>query len=423
MIINFLKNVFKNKNEKKQAGLVKSCSNRFIKHTDISRNALKVVTKLGEAGFDAYFVGGCVRDLLLNLHPKDFDIATNALPEQVNRLFRNSRLVGRRFRLAHVYYGREIIEVATFRGKTQRHHAITGMILRDNAYGTLEEDAWRRDFTVNALYYDIKNKSFIDYVGGLKDLKDKTIRVIGDPVKRYHEDPVRMLRALRLAAKLEFMLDAEAVKPIASLAGLLQNIPSSRLFDETLKWFLGGRSFVAFELLRKYGLFAVLFPQTEAVLINDSEHKSALAFISKGFVNSDDRIAKNKIVNPAFLFAILLWEPLQKKVANHQKNGQKLFAALHNASAEIIHNQVKHIIIPRYLLCVIKEIWIFQFRFLLSNPHRTKAILAHKRFKIAYDFLLLRAEVDEDLQELVERWTRLYENMDKPNSNHSSNGT
>lgn len=408
MIINFFKKIFKNQNKKKP-NRVESCSSCFIKHSDISKNALKVIDKLNEAGFEAYFVGGCVRDLLLNLHPKDFDVATNAFPEQVNKLFRNSRLVGRRFRLAHVFYGREIIEVATFRGKTQRHHADTGMILRDNIYGTLEEDAWRRDFTVNALYYDVKKKSFIDYVGGLKDLKNKTICVIGESIKRYHEDPVRMLRALRLAAKLDFVLEENTAKPISSLAGLIQNVPTARLFDETLKWFLGGKSFATFELLRKYGLFAVLFPQTEAILINDKKHQPALAFISKGFINSDHRIINYKIVNPAFLFAILLWEPLQKKVASYQQKGHKLFAALHHASIEVIRDQVKHIIIPRYLTCIMKEIWVFQFRFLLSNPNRTKAILSHKRFKIAYDFLLLRAEVDEDLQELVVRWTKLYE--------------
>lgn len=406
MFTNFFKKIFKGK--KKDSGIVKLSSNRSIKNSDISRNALKVVSRLSEAGFDVYFVGGCVRDLLLKLHPKDFDVATNALPEQVNKLFRNSRLVGRRFRLAHVYFGREIIEVATFRGKIQRHHANTGMILRDNAYGTLEEDAWRRDFTINALYYDAKNKTFIDYVGGLKDLENKVIRVLGDPVKRYHEDPVRMLRALRLTAKLDFTLNDEAAKPIASLAGLLQNVPSARLFDETLKWFLGGKSFATFTLLRQYGLFSVLFPQTEASLINDSEHKAALAFLTQGFINSDKRIAEHKMLNPAFLLAVLLWEPLQRKVAAYQQEGQKLFAAIHHASIEVTRDQIKRIIIPRYLLCIIKEIWIFQFRFLFCNPNRIKLVLGHKRFKIAYDFLLLRAEADSDLQELADRWTKLY---------------
>lgn len=405
MFINFLKKIFK---KEKKLGVFKPSSRFSIKNTDISRNALKVVNRLSDSGFDVYFVGGCVRDLLLNLQPKDFDVATNALPEQVNKLFRNSRLIGRRFRLVHVYFSREIIEVATFRGKTQRHHADTGMVLRDNIYGTLEEDAYRRDFTINALYYDAKKKIFIDYVGGLKDLENKVIRVLGDPVKRYHEDPVRMLRALRLAAKLNFTLDAEAIKPIASLAGLLQNVPPTRLFDETLKWFLGGKSFSTFTLLRQYGLFSVLFPQTEAILINDSQHKTALAFINQGFINSDKRIAEQKTLNPAFILAVLLWGPLQRKVAIYQQKGQKLFAALHHASTEVTRNQVKHIVIPHYLLYIIKEIWLFQFRFLLCNPNKIKLILEHKRFKIAYDFLLLRAEIDNELQELVVRWSKLY---------------
>jgi len=388
---------------------VKSCSKRFIHHADISKNALKVVNKLNEAGFDAYFVGGCVRDLLLNLHPKDFDIATSALPEQVNELFRNSRLVGRRFRLAHVYFGRELIEVATFRGKVQRHHTETGMIMRDNSYGTLEEDAWRRDFTINALYYDMKDESFIDYVGGLKDLDEKNIRVIGDSEKRYHEDPVRMLRALRLAAKLKFTLDSQATKPISSLAGLLQNVPQARIFDETLKWFLGGNSFTAFKLLRRYGLFAVLFSQTEATL-NEGEDSIPFVFLSQGFINSDQRIAEGKTLNPAFLFAVSLWWPFQKKMEQYQREGGKLFPSVYLAAKEVICKQIERMVIPHYFLRIIKEIWMLQFRFLYcTSPKRIKAILVHQRFKIAYDFLLLRAQAGEEVQDLVDRWTTLYE--------------
>jgi poly(A) polymerase len=408
MAINFMKMIFKDSSKKKHPA-IKACSRRFIQHVDINKNALKVVCKLNEAGFEAYFVGGCVRDLLLNLHPKDFDIATSALPEQVNKLFRNSRLVGRRFRLAHVYFGREIVEVATFRGKVQKHHTETGMIVRDNFYGALEEDAWRRDFTINALYYDIKNQSFIDYVGGLKDLDEKNIRVIGDPEKRYHEDPVRMLRALRLSAKLGFDLDSEAIKPISSLAGLLQNVPSARIYDETLKWLLGGNSFAAFKLLRQHGLFAVLFLQTEATLIEGEEGKP-FTLLSQGFINSDKRIAEGKILNPAFLFAVLLWWPFQKKMEQYQQRGSKLFPAIYLASKEVTSKQIEYMVIPRYLLRTIKEIWMLQFRFLYSVDHKkVKMVFGHPRFKIAYDFLLLRAQAGEEVQDLARRWKTLYE--------------
>jgi len=406
MVIDFLKVKFKH-NAKKNQHINKSGSKRIIPHANISKNALKVVHKLNDSGFEAYFVGGCVRDLLLNLRPKDFDIATNALPEQVKKLFRNSRLVGRRFRLAHVYFGREIIEVATFRGKVLGHH--TGMIMHDNVYGTLEEDAWRRDFTINALYYDIKNQSFIDYVGGLKDLDEKIIRVIGDPEKRYHEDPVRMLRALRLSAKLGFALDAEAIKPISHLAGLLQNIPAARIFEETLKWFLGGNSFAAFKLLRQYGLFAVLFLQTEATL-SGGEEGIPFAFLSQGFINSDKRLAEEKSLNPAFLFAVLLWWPLQKNMEQCQQKGYKLFPSVYLATKEVLSKQIKYMVIPRYLLHTIKEIWLLQFRFLYCvDQKKTKKLLEHPRFKIAYDFLLLRAQAKEDVQDLADRWTTLYE--------------
>jgi poly(A) polymerase len=408
MAINFIKTLFKDDSKKKHPA-IKSCSKRFIQHVDISKNALSVVRKLNEAGFEAYFVGGCVRDLLLNLHPKDFDIATSALPEQVNKLFRNSRLVGRRFRLAHVFFGRELVEVATFRGKVQKHHTETGMIVRDNSYGALEEDAWRRDFTINALYYDIKNQSFIDYVGGLKDLDGKIIRVIGDPEKRYHEDPVRMLRALRLSAKLEFDLDYEAVKPISSLAGLLQNVPAARIFDETLKWFLGGNSFATFKLLRQYGVFAVLFLQTEATL-SEGEKSKPFTLLSQGFINSDNRIAEGKTLNPAFLFAVLLWWPFQKKLEQYQQKGSKLFPAVYLASKEVTCKQIEHMVIPRYLLRTIKEIWMLQFRFLYNVDHKkAKLVLKHPRFKIAYDFLLLRAQAGEEVRDLADRWTGLFE--------------
>ena len=396
-------------NFKKKHHIIKKSSKRFIDHIDISNNALNVVKKLHKAGFDAYFVGGCVRDLLLNLYPKDFDIATNAFPEEINKLFSNSRLIGRRFRLVHVYFGKEIIEVATFRGQIKHHNENkTGMILHDNFYGTLEEDAWRRDVTINALYYDIKKQLFIDYVGGLKDLDDKVIRIIGNAEKRYHEDPVRMLRVLRLTAKLGFELDSEAAKPIAALAGLLQNIPTARIFDEMLKWFSSGSSFRVFELFRQYGLFAILFPQTEATFTSNNSTTS-FALLSQGLINTDIRIAEGKPLNPAFLFAVLLWWPLQKKIEQYKKNGHKIFPAIYLASKLVIHEQTKHMVIPHYLASIIKDIFMLQFRFLYGNSDkRINMLLKHRRFKIAYDFLLLRAQAEEDVQKLADKWTMSY---------------
>jgi poly(A) polymerase len=371
----------------------------------INTNALKVLYQLKKGGFDAYLVGGCVRDLLLGLEPKDFDIATNAAPEEVRKLFRNCRLIGRRFRLAHIYFGRQIIEVATFRGKTQHHHPETGMILRDNIYGTIEEDAWRRDFTINALYYNSKDFSIVDFTGGMQDLNNKIIRIIGEPEQRYHEDPVRILRALRLSAKLNFALDPATKKPIKNLVGLLQNVPRARLFDELLKWFASGHSFATFKLLRKYGLFAVLFTQTEAVLTNEQH----MRFVAQGFINTDQRIAEQKSLNPAFLFAVLLWQSLQNKIIQYQRQRLRLFPAIHQAVQEVLHQQTEHVAIPLRFKRMIKEIWLLQYRLQQKNPKKTTQIMQQPRFRAAYDFLLLRAEAGEKVKALANLWTQVQE--------------
>ena len=235
-------------------------SEHSISRSQVSENALKVLYRLKKAGFEAYLVGGCVRDLLLGREPKDFDVVTDARPDQIKKVFRNCRLVGRRFRLAHVQFGRDIIEVATFRGSVEEnseHRFLNeeGRLLRDNQYGNIEEDVWRRDFTVNSLYYNIKDFSVIDYVGGMEDHLSGTLRLIGDPETRFREDPVRMLRAVRFAVKLGFNLHPDSEKPIAGLADLLNNIPPARLFDETLKLFLSGYALQTFEMLRHYDLF------------------------------------------------------------------------------------------------------------------------------------------------------------------------
>lgn len=389
-------------------------SDHIISRDNINPNALKVLYRLKNAGFAAYLVGGGVRDLLLEITPKDFDIATDAQPEEINQLFRNCILIGRRFRLAHIHFHHEIIEVATFRAASsddpmQRKHSDDGMILRDNVYGTLEEDAWRRDFTINALYYNIRDFSVVDYTGGMDDLQRRVIRVIGDPEVRYHEDPVRMLRAVRLAAKLGFKLDQASERPIAQLAGLLQNVPSARLFEEINKWFYSGKGLLTFNLLRQNGLFAFLFPQTEAVL-GDEKAEIVAAMVANGFINTDDRVLAGKPLNSAFLLAVLLWCPLQRQIAYLQlEEGLGPFEALLKAMNLVLSRQQDHVMIPQRLRLTIKEIWVFQYRFQQINRKKIEYLFTHRKFRIAYDFLLLRAKAGEDIQALAVWWTSFQE--------------
>ena len=275
--------------------------------------------KLQKEGYSAYLVGGCVRDLLLGREPKDFDVVTNADPEEIKKVFRNCRLIGRRFRLAHVHFGREVIEVATFRGaaesKNDEKQVLNneGRLLRDNVYGTIEEDVWRRDFTVNALYYNIKDFSVVDYVHGMEDHKAAELKLIGDPETRFREDPVRMLRAVRFAVKLGFNIDMKCQQAMHEVADLLSSIPSARLYDETLKLFLSGYGLQTFEMLRHYGLFKVLFPVTELSLAEEDAGFPRQLLI-KALENSDNRIADGKTVTAYFLFAAFLWEPVQIKI-------------------------------------------------------------------------------------------------------------
>ncbi|MGH8513167.1 MAG: polynucleotide adenylyltransferase PcnB, partial [Gammaproteobacteria bacterium] len=291
-------------------------SGHIISRANIDERALKVLYRLKNAGFQAFLVGGSVRDLLLGREPKDFDVATDALPEQVRELFRNCRLIGRRFRLAHVHFGRDIIEVATFRGadaaeEDGRVLTEDGRILRDNVYGNIDNDAWRRDFTVNALYYNIEDFSVVDYVGGMDDIKAGQIRVVGNTQQRFREDPVRMLRAVRFAVKLGFSIHPQTATPIFELAPLLSEIPPARLFEEILKLFLGGCAVQTFEQLRHYGLFGQLFPQVEACL-SEEEGGFPHMFLARALQNTDRRIAEGKPVTPAFLISALLWDPMRR---------------------------------------------------------------------------------------------------------------
>ena len=382
-----------------------------ISRSDINDNALKVLYRLHQAGFAAYLVGGGVRDLLMNMHPKDFDIATDASPEQIKELFRNCRLIGRRFRLAHIHFGRDIVEVATFRGHHLDDHsdeqALThdGMILRDNVFGTLAEDAWRRDFSVNALYYNIADFSVVDYTGGMEDLNQRVLRMIGDAQVRCQEDPVRMLRAIRFAAKLQFNLDSNLLDALATQRHRLAAVPPARLFDEILKLFLGGFALRTFHLLREHHLFEILFPASAQYL--DSGDQTFLALIEQACINTDQRIAENKPVTPAFLFAVLLWGPLAQRATEFESNGMSKIQSLQEAGRALLHQQAVTIAIPKRFKLPIRDIWVGQARILNRRGRRPYSMLAQPRFRAIYDFLLLRAQSGEvNLSELSNWWTQ-----------------
>jgi poly(A) polymerase len=383
-----------------------------ISRANLSEPALKVLYRLKKAGFSAYLVGGCVRDLLLGREPKDFDVVTDATPEQIRDLFRNSRLVGRRFRLAHVRFGKNIIEVATFRGPPGEGLSENGRLITNNVYGTLEQDAWRRDFSVNALYYDIRDFSVVDYVGGMEDLKAGQLRLMGDPVTRYQEDPVRMLRAVRFAAKLGFTLHPGSEAPIWRLASSLQEIPSARLFEEILKLFLGGCAVQTFELLRHFGLFQWLFPQTEACLAEE-EKGFPRTFVIQALQNTDQRLAAAKPVTPAFLFSALLWEPTRKLAAYCLQEEMSEVQAMHKAAEVVLAQQTPHVALPRRFSLPMREIWYLQPRFFQRRGKRPLRLFQHPRFRAAYDFLLLRAQAGEELGELCQWWTEFQEMGEK----------
>lgn len=385
-------------------------SDHNISRSAISENALKVLYRLRKGGYESYLVGGGVRDLLLGREPKDFDVATDATPDEVKTLFRNCRLVGRRFRLAHVRFGREVIEVATFRaGHDGEGEGVSenGMLLRDNVYGTLEDDAWRRDFTVNALYYDINDFAVVDHTGGVEDLKAGRLRIIGDPETRYREDPVRMLRAVRFAAKLGFRIDEASEKAILDLGQTLEEIPPARLFDESLKLFLGGYAVETYELLRHYHLFEYLFPYTEVALEHE-EGNFPHVMIARALENTDIRIQEERPVTPAFLFAALLWDPVKECAQELMQGKCSPLQAMQMAGDEIVEKQVKHVAFPKRFTLQSREIWTMQER-LNKRTGSAFRLVTHPRFRAAYDFLLLRAESGEPVKELAEWWTRFQE--------------
>jgi poly(A) polymerase len=392
-------------------------SGHNLSRTNISPNALKVLYRLRDAGFQAYLVGGGVRDLLLGREPKDFDVGTDAHPDQVRKLFRNCRLIGRRFRLAHILFGREVIEVATFRGlhdqdtdlaHADRHIDEEGRIVRDNVFGTIEEDAWRRDFTVNALYYSIADFSVLDFVGGMGDLEAGLLRLIGDPEQRYREDPVRILRVIRFAAKLGFRIHPDTERPIRSLGHLLRDIPPARLFEETLKLFMGGTGLATFELLRHYGIFTYLFPLTEKAL-EVEEQGFPITMVMRALENTDLRVNRDQPVTPAFLFAVLLWEPMRMRAQKLRDDGMRPLQAMQIAATEVVTRQLRHTSLPKRFSLPMRELWMLQPRLEQKPGRRSLKLLTHPRFRAAYDFLLMRCAAGEAPEELGNWWTEVQE--------------
>ena len=379
-----------------------------ISRKNISNGALRVLYRLHEAGFQAFLVGGAVRDLLLGGRPKDFDVATNATPEQTRALFRNCRLIGRRFRLAHVVFGREIVEVATFRGIGEEgdgdRHVVDGRILRDNVYGGIEEDAIRRDFTINALYYDIADFSVRDYVGGIVDLQQRSLRLIGDPEQRYREDPVRMLRAARLSAKLDFAISEEAEAPIRALAPLLADVAPARLFDESLKLFLSGHGLESLRRLHSLDLLGQICPATARALEGPNRERFG-RLLGHSFLSTDERVQNDRPVTPAFLFSALLWEPVRSEAERLLGEGYEHANAWSVAVERILHQQATRIAIPKRFAMAMEEIWLLQPRFELRQRKRVMRLLAHPRFRAAYDFLVLRSHEEPELGEQVQWWT------------------
>ncbi|UWS31797.1 polynucleotide adenylyltransferase PcnB [Erwinia pyrifoliae] len=389
-----------------------------ISRKDISENALKVLYRLNKAGYEAYLVGGGVRDLLLGTKPKDFDVTTNATPDQMRKLFRNCRLVGRRFRLAHVMFGPEIIEVATFRGHHEAEQQVVedrnssqrdqnGMLLRDNIFGSIEDDAQRRDLTINSLYYNVADFTVRDYVGGLSDLQQGIIRMIGDPETRYREDPVRMLRVVRFAAKLDMSIAAETAEPIPRLATLLHDIPPARLFEETLKLLQAGYGHSTYLKLLEYQLFQPLFPIITRCFTEqgDSNMERMILLVLK---NTDTRIHNQMRVNPAFLFAAMFWYPqleMAQKIA--QESGLAYYDAFALAMNEVLDETCRSLAVPKRITTLVRDIWQLQLRLSRRHGKRAWKLMEHPKFRAAYDLLALRAEVENnhELQRLTTWWS------------------
>ncbi|PID66452.1 MAG: poly(A) polymerase [Gammaproteobacteria bacterium] len=388
-----------------------------ISRQHIAKNALNVLYGLHKAGYRALLVGGCLRDLLRGETPKDFDVVTDATPEQVRQVFRNCRLIGRRFRLAHVHFGRDIIEVATFRANEKGETDADGRVLNHNTFGTIESDVSRRDFTLNALYYDIADFAIIDYVGAMQDIKDGMIRMIGNPAERYEEDPVRMLRAARFAAKLGMRIEPQAEQAIAQKKQLLANIPSARLFDESLKLFLSGHALASYEELRIHDLFGELFPLTDNLLkqFASKDYARNKKFIKQALRNTDYRLAHNEPVTIAFLYAVFLWANYQTLLTDKIKQGIHWHKAMHDAIDQVFQQTAERVGIPLRHKAMVRDIWVMQSRLTANklNNRRIESVLKHRRFRAGFDFLELRLQAGEKaLTPLHQLWTQAQ--IDRP---------
>src|SRR5699024_9883981 len=371
----------------------------------VSRHAIKVCEVLAQHGYEGYIVGGAVRDLLAGLEPKDFDVATNATPEQIRPLFRRARIIGRRFRLVHVVFGREVIEASTFRGVSDdaQHTDQHGRILRDNLFGSQQDDAARRDFTLNALYYDPISEVVIDYHNGVADLQNRIVRMIGDPDTRYREDPVRMMRAFRFAAKLDATIEPATLAPIQSLAPLLGNVPGSRLVDEFIKLLTCGNAMSSLTALRDAGLHKPVFPLMDDIWALEE----GKAFIDRALNRTDARVRGGRPNSPGFLFAALLWPLLRQEWQVLQKGGQPLIEALSQAAESVIARQTAALPIQRRFQSDMRDIWFMQPRFERTSPKAIRRMLSQPRFRAAVDFLQLRAESREVDSVLAQWWMDL----------------
>ncbi len=373
----------------------------------VTSNAIRVTSSLQEAGFEAFVVGGAVRDLLLGVKPKDFDVATNATPEQVKRLFRRAFIVGRRFQIVHVMFGQDLLEVTTFRGagsasSPKDEH---GRVLRDNNFGLQHEDAVRRDFTINAMYYNPATQEVLDYHGGIADIRGKILRIIGQPEARYREDPVRMLRVVRFAAKLNFTIEPTTAAPIAVMAPLINNVPAARVFDEMLKLLMSGHALACLQQLRKEGLHHGLLPLLDVVL----EQPMGIKFVTLALDSTDQRIAAGKTASPAFLFAALLWHEVLEKWTAYRAAGEAAIPALHLAADEVLNSQTEKLALQRKIGADMRDIWSLQPRLERRVGKSPYKLLEHLRFRAGYDFLLLRCASGEMEAEIGEWWTAFYE--------------
>ncbi len=379
-----------------------------VRIEDVSDAAMRTCRTLQQAGFKAWVVGGGVRDLMLGLKPKDFDVATDATPDQVRGLFRRSRIIGRRFQIVHVMFGRETIEVSTFRAvqdeaETDEH----GRVLRDNVWGTQAEDAARRDFTINALYYDPVADTILDYHNGVRDLERRTLRMIGDPTARFREDPVRMLRVARFTGKLGFRIEPKTRKPIRELAGLVHNVPAARLFDEMLKLLLSGHAMACLQELRREGLHQGLLPMLDLILGQPDDER----FVTAALDATDARVRAGKTTSPGFLFAALLWQPVRVRWQAGVARGEHSIPALGAAIDSVLDEQAERIAIQRRFIADMREIWMTQARFERRVGRSPHTLITHPRFRAAWDFLRLRCQSGEAPAELAD-WWRVFSEAD-----------